>query len=300
MPLPALGPALPTRVRGPRQMASMGKNCLYMRAYSWKHGRSCSMRTRRAEHHNTRTNDRISKSSSQKVQVTSTMAPRCTCSILSRSQLSAPILSHSQTLSLQLAAEHTPPCLGAHVGDATRDSLQRKNIQSEHGLRQQHCRMSLVASWTRPVTIVTWDLDSNVPSEAFAVGCGETLGTPAGLVHDKGDRSGTEQRSTLIQRRNSSLLLTHMAIIFQCAPSCLIRLSTWQPGRERASPSQPSVMSTLQALKCVQCHHPYQPLYKPNCSRTASRSVSPLNHLRGPPHSPRRYKMWQIACRSCH
>ncbi|KAH9881120.1 hypothetical protein J1614_001614 [Plenodomus biglobosus] len=137
--------------------------------------------------------------------------------------------------------------------------------------------MSLVASMTRPVTIVTWDLDSNVPSEAFAVGCGETLGTPAGLVHDKGDRSGTEQRSTLIQRRNSSLLLTHMAIIFQCAPSCLIRSSTWQPGRQRASPLQPSVTPTLQTLKCVQYHHPYQPWYKPNCSRTASAQRQPFD-----------------------
>ena len=29
---------------------------------------------------------------------------------------------------------------------------------------------------TLPVTIATWDLDCNVPSEAFAVGCGESLG----------------------------------------------------------------------------------------------------------------------------
>lgn len=65
-----------------------------------------------------------------------------------------------------------------------------------NALRLPCCGMTL------PVAIVTWDLDlaatsCNVPSEAFAVGCGETLNTTPAWLTSKGNCSGTECQQQL-------------------------------------------------------------------------------------------------------
>jgi hypothetical protein len=64
------------------------------------------------------------------------------------------------------------------------------------------------------------------PSEAFAVGCGESLGcTLAWLAHDKGDWSGTERPSTLFEHQ--------------------ITLATQHHHRPYSSPSSNSVSSPM-------------------------------------------------------